>query len=385
MINKLLRIVLSAHDAGSAGHIGALAVNAALHGMDSLIVAEGAAHIYFKARHIPHVPANAWLASLSTAENSKSNLTLAGEKLTQFGACAVVCGRSSLEGKGIDRTVISAARQIGIPSFVFQDFWGDIWTEDQRPDHYLVLDEVAAQLTREKTCAEVHVIGSPKHVQFLNIDFLDLRQKGRFALGLSADMPTIGYFGQDLHNVPGYGQVLLDVGESVGRLKGVKLFYKPHPLETKFSQLRSLKFFQNSGVDPLVVHNFSAETSIAAADVVLSCFSTVSLDAAFMMAVNKHAKVSIVCADYPESISNFWRPATGLAEFPLITKGIALAASDKLSLENALHLGLTPTERNRQALACQLKLSNPYESVERTLKLISSVINKTTINVRAKF
>jgi hypothetical protein len=384
MINRSQRLVLSARDAGSAGHIAALAANAALHGMDSLIVAEGAAHFYFETRRVPHVTADAWLTAISAPEKSKDAIALAGEKLSQLGACAVVCGRSSLQGEGIDRTVISAARLLDIPSFVVQDFWGDVWAEDCRPDHYLVIDEMAAQLTRQSTCADVHVIGSPKHAQYMHIDFQDLRQKGRAALGLGSETPTIGYFGQDLLGVPGYRQVLLDIGETIRRMHSVVLFYKPHPRETQASHSQSLKLLHESGVHPVVAENLTVEAAIATADVVLSCFSTVALDAAFMMCVNRATNVSIVCSDYPEDVSNFWRPATGLAEFPLVTEGIALPASDRSSLENALRIGLTPAERTRQATACRSMLSNPGESIERAYELITRITKCTTLNVRAK-
>ena len=58
MINRPQRLVLSARDAGSAGHIAALAANAALHGMDSLIVAEGIVHFYLETSRVPHITAD---------------------------------------------------------------------------------------------------------------------------------------------------------------------------------------------------------------------------------------------------------------------------------------------------------------------------------------
>ena len=382
--DKSQRLVLSARDVGSAGHIAALAAGAAMHGMSSLIVAEGAAQAYLETRRIPYITADVWLSATGTPDKPIDVIALAREKLTQADANAVVCGRSSPQGNGIDRTVITAARLLDIPSFVIQDFWGDVWEEECRPDHYLVADEQAARLTRQRTAADVHVIGSPKHAQSMHIDFQYLREKGRATLGLASETPTIGYFGQDLLSLPGYRQVLLDIGETIRQMNGIALFYKPHPRETQASHSQTLALLHESGARPVVAQDITVEAAIASADVVLSCFSTVGLDAAYMMRAHSAPNVSIVCSDYPEDVSNFWRPATGLSMFPLVSDGIALPARNRSSLEYALRIGLTPAEQQRQATACQSILSNPNMSIDRAYDLITrSITNSNTLKVRA--
>lgn len=382
--DKSQRLVLSARDVGSAGHIAALAEGATIHGMSSLIVAEGAAQAYLETRRIPYITADVWLSATGTPDNDV--IALAKEKLAQADANAVVCGRSSPQGNGIDRTVLTAARLLGIPSFVIQDFWGDVWEEQCRPDHYLVADEQAARLTRQRSAANVHVIGSPKHAQYTHIDFQYLRKKGRATLGLASETPTIGYFGQDLLSLPGYRQVLLDIGQTIRQMNGVALFYKPHPRETQASHSQTLALLHESGARPLVAQDINVESAIASADVVLSCFSTVGLDAAYMMRAHSTPNVSIVCSDYPEDVSNFWRPATGLTMFPLVGDGIALPARNGSSLEYALRIGLTPAEQQRQAAACQSILSNPNMSIDRAYDLITcSITNSNTLKVRASF
>lgn len=181
-----------------------MAAEFAIRGIESMIVAEGAAQVHFETRHVPYIAADVWLSSIFTPEEPVDAVVLAIERLMQVKASAVVCGRSSSQVNGIDGTVITAARLLNIPSFVIQDFWGDVWAEDFRPDHYFVIDDLAARLTLQRTAADVHVIGSPKHAQYRHIDFQDLRQKGRSALELGPEAPTIGYFGQALLGVPGY-------------------------------------------------------------------------------------------------------------------------------------------------------------------------------------
>lgn len=378
MSRRSQRLVLTARDAGSAGHIAALAANAPLHGMDSLIVTEGAARAYFATRHIPHIAADEWLSAATAPVTAIDAIAVAGERLKHMGATAVVCGRSSQQDMSIDRIVIAAARLLDIPSFVVQDFWGDVWAEDFRPDHYFVIDEQAALLTRERTSATVHVIGSPKHAQYRHIDFRYLRQKGRAALGLALDIPTIGYFGQDLLNLPGYRQVLRDIGDSIARMGRVAVLYRPHPRETKTSCSQSLALLQESGIRPVVAKSLAIETTIATTDVVLSCFSTVGLDAAFMMCVNGAPSVSIICADYPDDVSDYWRPGTGLSTFPLVRDGIALSAHDRSSLEDALRTGLSPAEQERQAAACHGTFRDPGVSIDHAYELIARVVSSTS-------
>jgi hypothetical protein len=379
MSGKLQRLIFSTRDVGSAGHVAALAADAGMYGMDSLIIAEGAAQDYLEARKVPYLAADVWLPVTSKPDF----IALASDKLTESNASAVVCGRSSSQDSSIDQIVITAARLLNIPSFVIQDFWGDVWDEDCCPDHYLVIDEQAACLTRQRTAADVYVIGSPKHAQYMHFDFNYLREHGRATLGLASEIPVIGYFGQDLLRLPGYRQVLLDIGATISKIGRISLFYKPHPRETQASYSQTLALLHESGTFPVVAQEITVEAAIASADVVLSCFSTVSLDAAYMMRSHKAPNVSIVCADYPDDISSFWRPATGLAIFPLVTDGIALPAKNRSSLEHALRIGLTSTEQQRQANACQSILSDPKISINRAYDLIiRSITNRDTLKGR---
>ena len=383
MQHKSVKLIFTSKDTGSAGHIASLATAAPAHGKQSLIVAEGAAHTYLSALDVQHFSADKWLAPSFGEATRTADVAKAISRIMQSGASIVVCGRSAQEDAGIDQTVILAARQLGIPSFVVQDFWGDVWAEDCRPDHYLVIDELAAQVTRERTSASVHVIGSPKHVQYRNIDFRNLRQRGRATIGLAPDVITVGYFGQDLLHLSGYHQVLGDIGDIVGRRDRVALFYKPHPRETKASRLNSMVRLQKSGAHPVLAENLTIETAIASADVVLSCFSTVGLDAAHMMCTPDSPKVSIICADYPEDVSCFWRPVTGLSAFPLVIDGIALPAFDRNTLEAAIQTGLTALERGRQANACRAIFGNPDDPIEKAYKLIDKVLNNDILRVKA--
>ncbi len=375
-----LDLILACCDVGAAGHIAALASGARARGLKCLVVAQGPAQAYFSSRQIPYVTVGAWLGADVDEATYADAAPLAGQQVLRFGASAVVCGRSLVADCGIDRMLIDAARRVGIPSLVVQDFWGDVWPEIYRPDHYLVIDALAASLTCQRTSATAHVIGSLKHAEYLTRDFAQLRCQGREMIGLTnTASAVIGYFGQDLAGLAGYGQVLRDVGAAIARLGPVTLFYKPHPRETRESSSWTMSLLRDSGAHPVLVKSLPIEMAIAAADLVLHCFSTVALDAAYMMCAVDAPEVAVVCVDYPDDVRAYWRPATGLSAFPLVSQGIALAAHDGASLDFALRAGLEPTERRRQAWACRSAFGSPGVPLDNALRLIGQLTGRSLV------
>ena len=378
-IRSALLLLLTARDVGAAGHMAALATSASTHGAQCVVVAQGAAVEYLAARNVAYLAAEEWLGCAEVSPtNFIGHATKAGQRLKEHSVAAVVCGLSPASETGIDEIVIAGARIHGIPSVAVQDFWGDVRPDKAlQPDHYLVLDEQAARLTRPRTDAKVHVTGSLKHTRFTGIDFLRLRREGRAALGVGLTAPLIGFFGQNLLAVEGYLEVLSDIGRASASIGGgTKLFYKPHPRESDACLASTLRHLKAAGAVPLLMESTMIESAIAAADVVLSCFSTVGLDAAYMMCAEDAPAVSIICADYPADVRDFWRPSTGLGAFPLVTAGLALAAHDGRSLREAMRLGLDIQERRRQALASHSAFGKPGTPIQNALKAIEGLLGR---------
>ncbi|MDP3871359.1 MAG: hypothetical protein Q8Q80_01735 [Methyloversatilis sp.] len=383
MQSEPAKLIFTMRDAGSAGHIAELAAGAAARGTLCQVVAEGPAQERLAARGIPHVRALTWLDTSVSRSDLLRSRAIAAERIQKFGASLVVCGRSSTDENGIDEIVIAAARSLGIPSVVVQDFWGDTWPEVSRPDHYLVIDTLAARLTEARTSATAHVIGSLKHARYRECDFQSFRRRGREALGLGMQAMTIGYFGQDILHLPGYHHVLRDIGHLAARMGDVSLFYKPHPRESTESSSRTISLLRGAGARPITVKNMEIEIAIAAADIVVSCFSTVGLDAAYMMCAADSPAVSIICADYPADVSGFWRSATGLTAFPLVTDGIALPAVDRQTLEVAIRTGLTNAERKRQADRSRMIFGNLDDPVKDAYELIERIVGNDSSKMEA--
>ncbi len=380
-----MRLVLTARDVGAAGHIAALAGAATEHHAVCLVLCEGPARAYLERRGVACIEARDWLATSGARmpDGTGHGVRIAQAKLGEWAADLVVCGQSAADERGIDETIVAAARLRGIPSFVIQDFWGDMRVDPaMQPDHYLVMDEQAARLTRARTRAAVHVVGSIKHARFASVDFADLRVRGRRLLGLAPGTPLIGYFGQDLTCVPGYRQVLQDVGRAVSAMEGAALFYRPHPREGASGRALSLSALQAAGVRPHMADRMDVEMAIASSDLVLSCFSTVGLDAAYMMCSPGAPEVSIVCADYPADVAGYWRPVTGLPEFPLVTEALALPASDFPSLAAALRTGMDGGARQRTAVLSRAVFGDASTALQRTFGIIQGVVSPWTTGAK---
>ncbi len=292
------------------------------------------------------------------------------ESLQLHGA---VFGRSSGDEVTLEYSIYSAAKLCGIPIMAVQDFWGDVDVETYRPDHYFVIDDLAAQLTKQKTTSTAHVIGSPKHARYADTDFWALRNTSHAELGVGRSCKVIGFFGQDLAFLPGYQQVIIDIGSLAAENPDVVLLYKPHPKEKQASIDNTMDLLRRCGGDPILSSRSSSEWVVASVDIVLSCFSTIALDAAYMMCAKHSPAVSIVFADYPEDVRQYWQPACGLPAFPLVMEGIALSAKDRCELSRCIQLGLTKTERERQQKKCQDRLVLEQASIPNTLKLIRTI------------
>jgi hypothetical protein len=92
-----------------------------------------------------------------------------------------------------------------------------------------------------------------------------------------------------------------------------------------------------------------------------------------MMSSSKATAVSIVCCDYPEDVSSYWRPATGLSEFPLVSEGLALAAQDIETLRDSIQKGLNDSERERQQRQSQSIFGVQGTSVDQAFAAIRAI------------
>lgn len=371
-------ILLTARDVGGAGHIVRLADGLRAAGAAVELVGQGAAAQYFALRQTQFTEASNWLEQ-PLAEVSAGGLephliakTCTNIKEQRFKA--VICGVSAFHSDGIDELTMLAARQEGIPSFAMQDFWGDVkQVNGVSCDHYFVIDSIASKLTRKRIKSYVKIIGSPKHSYFSRINLSELRAKSRRHLQLDADDFVVGYFGQDLLKMNGYAQVIKDVAAAAKAL-GATLFYRPHPREDKAAVAATISLFKTASVQPILVDVGPIEQPLAMSDAVISCFSTVGLDAIHLTRSASFLGPMVIYADYPPDIARYWRHHGKIDSLPLVETGVALQAKNGCELTQALARAACTDERTAFAVNVKKQFSDPSMAVGTAVQYMAEVL-----------
>jgi hypothetical protein len=362
--------LLSARDTGAAGHILAIAAGLTEAGFQTRLVLQGAALKLAKLQGVICDDASSWLDEADPL--NPTTRAAIGRLLAELQPYAVVCGLSSFHSNGIDEAMMLAARDQGVRCFAMQDFWGDVKLVDGAgADRYLVLDETAAGITAGITQAICHVVGSPKHARFVTYDYDAARVTFRQRYEIPRDSRVLCLFGQALHAIPGYDSVLRDVVSVLTSESPYGLLYKPHPLETADDIFSTVDLLTAYGRAPFAVVTDPVELVLSGCDVALSCFSTIGLDAAYMVRATGKGPV-IVYADYPADITRYWQNASGLKILPPAHDGYVLLAKDSASLSSCLARGYLPEVGEQLRRTIKQVLPDPFTAVSTAISCLTS-------------
>lgn len=353
-------IIMTARDAGAGEHIIALAERLRASGRKIVLLLQRPAADIARLRNIPHV--------LIEACRSDDRSSFDQQKYADFvKKCAppvVVCGLSAFHETGIDEVLMLTAREAGIPSVAMQDFWGDVKEiEGQGADHYLVLDDIAADLTHRRVTAGVCIVGSPKHAHYAALDYHGERRAYRSRHGLDEYMRVVGFFGQDLMHLQGYRQMLGALADTLGALDAATLIYRPHPRESDASIARTLAYFREREVSVGLSEAGDVTHALCGVDVAMSCFSSVGLDAAYMMRVTGHGP-AILYADYPEDVRAFWKQSSRMDGLPPVEQGYAFHVEREEELLSVLRQSCYEQEQVKQRHLIATQLPHPEEALK---------------------
>lgn len=288
---------------------------------------------------------------------------------------AVFVALSTL-GVGIDEALLAACQ---VPSFAIQDFWGDVNLGIGTPaDVYFVLDEFAAQVSRERWSVNAIPVGSPKHTryQFLDVDLL--RQETRYKLGVGSDRPIIGFFGQS-SGIPGHEAAFSDLVGAVSDLESWPLFLLRDHLKFPDDRHAHMKLLIETGLTAVDVTNeSSAEDWLAACDVVVTCFSTCALDHAYLSAYARHPIGTVMYALCNPEIQAFVRELCGFLVFPTVRQGLGKVAKNTASIKPLLELSLA----NREVAAYHAA-SKQLSTTASLQRIVDTVMEAIDASIRA--
>lgn len=299
---------------------------------------------------------------------------LARTLLEEFEPDAVLCGLSTPFDGGIDEAVLAEAR---VPTFLLQDFWGeqnDLF--GRRAELFLVLDEMAAELSWRRHGAPSAIVGSPRHATYRSIDGPARRRDVRRALSLRPDVPVIGLFGQALHKLPGYRRTVEAWAAAMAAFPSpVVAAYRPHPRESEADRRHTLELLRGAELGPICVLDLGVEDALLCCDVVCSAFSNCTYDAAYLNYFASQPLIVPLCLFFDPEVVEYFQQIVRLAEWPYLKSDLALPIHEAGHLRDALVEAVGRDARHRFWQAARQNLISPVGSPQRVLDVVDQALH----------
>lgn len=338
------RLLISARDPGAANYLAPVAHLAATSPEYelTLVAAEPARQIFHSLGLTPEKIS----ASEDALPDAATNL------IARSQPDAILTGLSGPD-RGIDEALLAASNDI--PTWALQDFWGDVNKGfGSYADTYLVRDQLAARLTRQRASANTIIVGSPigerppvAWRQQLMANRL------RRAEQVPPGKPLVVLCSQPLWEQPGYHDTLRQVLQN---LPPCKLLVRMHPKETQLERRRLQKLLRRFCRSAWHICDKPLPELLAGSDLQVSAFSNTGLD---QLRFNKRAPslsaIPVYLLQHPK-LERLFKQWTGLDQHPLCELGAASRARGQSSLGSTLTRALEPgtrwqsTQRSRHPL-----------------------------------
>lgn len=339
------KILVSAGDVGAAFHLCEVIKCAQdIYNTEIFLVASKEALLVFKSAGIE---VNKMCVTRSCGDVSRNDQKLLDEAvrlIESFVPDAILVGLSG-SGRGIDEALIASAR--GIRTYALQDYWGDVQEGFGRfPHTYFVLDFFAERATKIRVpSANVVVSGSARHSAILDLNANQLRKDARAKFAVADDQWLVSFYGQPLWHIPGYKNILTDVGNSMKIINPNSLLvYRAHPREGSSDKGRAIECLSSAGANVILDKNQMVEETLCASDLRMSCYSTCVLDYAYVTkktSMNFGLSLNLI---YEEDILSYYYSTSGLSDLPYEKLGIALAIRDRNDLKHGIVGAMTNIE-----------------------------------------
>lgn len=352
MTKRGIKILLSARDPGAAGNI--LALKKYLENdrqFDARIVASGDALAFFQYNRLQAIPFTFNGSHfLRPGDDPSSLITETAKLLNQENPDLIITSISSF-GIGIDEALIATS---SIPTFSFQDFWGDANLGlGVVADKYFVLDKFAVDLSKKRWDIDAIVTGSPKYSLYKYKNISQIKEDTRKQIGFKSDYKAVGWFGQS-PSIPGHEQVLDDFLKALSSLlenSSLKLCFilKEHP---KFQEMHEVHLdkITKLGIKLYdVTNDQNVEKWLIAADLIITPFSLTGLDHAYLSSYSKEPIGSVIYLMNNDKIRSFAKQACGMDKFPIVDEGVGkfFSVNDTSLLAEAISDSVSPHETQK--------------------------------------
>ena len=280
--------------------------------------------------------------------------------LDRFRPNAVLTGLSGPDA-GLDEALLAVAAG-RVPTFAYQDFWGDANLAGGTPaDCYLVRDAYAARVTGQRHELPTVVVGAA-----------DAAASGRYRPGRRHRPPErhrVGWCGQPLWEVPGYTATFQTFAR---HFRDATLLIKPHPKEDR----PGLAYRRLAPGRRIRIWRGSPEGLFAQCELVASAFSNCALEQARYNAPAARRPAIPVQLLFDPRLRAVYRQWTGLDRLPLVEQGLAVGVARRSMLGPAL------SERRLQRFAATARpgwrrLARPDDATARIAEVILRRVAET--------
>jgi len=270
---------------------------------------------------------------------------------------------------GIDEALIAQAGPI--PTYAYQDFWGDVNPGfGLTPATYFVLDEEAAALTTLQVRANIAVAGSARHCRVFR-EHAEMRRRSRTAWGVPNNTEVLVFFGQPLAHIDGYLKTIAETASAFCKQFGsAAVFYRPHPKESFDSCKRVMVMLTDLGMPAAVDESIRIEDSLCGGDLNCTCFSSCGLDFAYLNRSSSTPLASMLYLLHEDDIRNCFRQMSKLDDIPLSASGITTTVHSPATLQCSLENAMTSAFRAERWLAAKRKLMCPENAAQTVARII---------------
>jgi len=382
MGNKL--ILFTARDIGAAQQIEPIAYSFRNAGFDIKLLASGVGYDYLTSAGLkPDLFEINGYSCIDTKDSkSKKNqwITKSYTLLEEIRPNAVFCGMSTV-GLGIDEFILYGAttKNANIPSFQFLDSWGTFnFFEDGYPDLYFGIDRATELKGLSRCKSPVLPVGSPKHFSYSRFNILNKKQKAKSLLHVTDNEFLLGYFGQDPYaqgHLFNFKRIIDSIDKYSHQCNTTfKLILKPHPA---YLELYGAywQYLENKKIELIKdVTNIKLEDQLCACDIVMTHYSTVVLDHAYLSsyAANPIGVVLYLLAG--DEIKNYIQDEFGYWRNPLLENGIGISIEKNDEFEKVFG-NLVKDKNIKQEYFKNLKSKSSGDPNKKIINIVNQLIS----------
>ncbi len=300
--------------------------------------------------------------------DSQSEKILAYTKtlLARISPNVALVGLSTPGEGGIDEAVLALAE---CPTFMLQDFWGDSnLFFGKHPDCYLVADQEAALVTKNRHNKQAIIIGSPRHAKYAQMDFELLRKRTLKQLGLGVEAIVLGLFCQPLF-FQGYFDTIQAWAQAVHSIKHDKIIYRPHPASSSTQVEKVQKILSENNLNFVTLTGGAVEPVIAACTSLSTVMSNSNVDAVYINHFATNPMATPIYLLFHDDVVEAMSEYHDVDSIPTVLQDLALLIRDKSDILSVIRESITQSVRDKLWLNAR-HIPDPVEAVFKVKDLL---------------